>query len=141
MLVFREVMIPGLILITISIYYTQTRHLPLNSTIFPNIVMAAMGLLAIAIIIKASISAYRRSDFAQDPDTSGINQFRVPMMVALSAGFVAMLHVTSFMMATPVFLIGAFLFLGVRPLPAILIGVCGTAIYYLLFAVLLGLNL
>lgn len=141
MLVFREIMIPSLILITISVYYTQTRHLPVNSTVFPNIVMAAMGLLAIAIIIKTSMRAYRESDTAQKTEPLGANQIRVPMMVALSAGFVALLHATGFLIATPVFLIVAFLFLGVRPLSAFIIGVCGTAIYYLLFAVLLGLNL
>lgn len=139
--VFREVTIPGLILIAIAVYYFQTRHLPVTSSIFPYVVMAAMGVFAIAIILNASVRAYRASGVAQSAEPEDSNQLLVSGMVALSAGFVALLYAVGFVIATPIFLIAAFLFLGVKPLSALIIGVCGTAVYYLLFSVLLGLNL
>lgn len=141
MLVLREVMIPGLILVTLSVYYWQTKHLPVTSAIFPYVVMTAMGVIAIAIILKAAIRAYLASGVAQSIEPAESNLLRVPVMVALSAAFVGLFYNFGFLIATPVFLIAAFLFLGVKPLSALIVGVCGTAVYYLLFSVLLGLNL
>lgn len=135
MAVLREALIPLVLLISAGTYWWMTRALPSASTVFPYVIMGFMAVMGVAIIVKEFLTS--GSDRKDDP----LVTWRAPALLVLSAGFVAMFVQIGFVPAALIFLCTSYIVLGTKPLLAVIVAASLTGAYYLLFAVLIGMNL
>lgn len=135
MALLREALVPLALILFAGVYWWTTRNLPPASTVFPYVVIGFMCIVGVAILGKQILVG------GNDRDNTPLATWRAPTLWALSVGFVVLFLQIGFVPAAVLFLCAAYLLYGTRPLMAVIVAAGVTGTYYLLFGVLIGMNL
>jgi putative tricarboxylic transport membrane protein len=136
----KETIVPGLFAVFAVVYLVTTRDLPIESTVFPRFLIAVMLMIA-AVILFQTFMRPRAAAEDQPGAVTVAEAWRPVLVLAASAGYLALFSIAGFIPASFVFLAVLMPLLGVPLLRAIVIAAVFTAALYLVFGELFLVNL
>ncbi len=133
MSLWKELIVPGVVVAFGLAYAVDIRGLPTESTVFPYFLMILMPLLVVLILWQEwrHLRATTTGETAGEDDQPSL---KAPLIVlSASVGYVALYAVSHFLIATFVYMVAVTVIFGVKPLKAAVIaaGVAGS--FYVLF--------
>ena len=136
MSLWKELIVPGVVVVFGLAYAVDIHGLPTESTVFPYFLMILMPLLAVLIMLQ-EWRYQRATATGEAPDAAGEAahpSLKAPLIVlSASVGYVALYAVCHFLIATFVYMVAVTMIFGVKPLKAAVIaaGIAGS--FYVLF--------